>query len=142
MTNPLFPYFRLKFFNVGDTAAFHTTIKEHLLLDVTEAQEELNTAILEESSAKTAHKRRKFLKDNPKEIKTKADKDLCLKATSIYHTEWKEKSVIRKAAKKEYDEAAKALEGHKEDELKGFVRENDIQKDGSQYKTLWTHLPR
>ena len=134
--------FRLKFFNVGDTAAFHNTIKEHLLLDVAETQEELNTAILQESAAKTAHKRRKFLKENPTEIKTPKDRDLCSKPTSWYHDDWKAKSTVRKNAKKEYDEAAKALESHKDDELKGFVKENDIQKVGSQYRTMWTHLPR
>ena len=132
----------MKFFNVGDTAAFHNTIKEHLLLDVAETQEELNTAILEESSAKATHKRRKFLKDNPKEIKTTADKNLCAKNTTHYYDEWRAKNAIRKTAKKDYDEAAKALESHKDDELKGFVKENDIQKVGNQYRTMWTHLPR
>ena len=132
----------MKFFNVGDTAAFHNTVKEHLLLDVAESQEELNTAILEESAAKSAHKRRKFLKENPKEIKTAADKSLCAKNVTHYYDDWKAKSAVRKTAKKEYDEAAKALESHKDDEVKGFVKENDIQKVGNQYRTMWTHLPR
>ena len=132
----------MKFFNVGDTAAFHNTIKEHLLLDVAESQEELNTAILKESSAKADYKRRKFLKENPKEIKTSADQSLCSKQTTWYHDDWKAKSLVRKNAKKDYDEAAKALDSHKEDELKGFVKENDIQKVGNQYRTMWTHLPR
>ena len=132
----------MKFFNVGDTAAFHNTVKEHLVLDVSETQEDLNTAIMEESAAKTQHKRRKFLKDNPKESKTAADKALCAKTTTHYHDEWRAKVAVRKVAKKDYDEAAKALESHKDDELKGFVKENDIQKVGNQYRTMWTHLPR
>ena len=132
----------MKFFNVGDTAAFHNTIKEHLLLDVAETQEDLNNAILEESAAKTAHKRRKYLKENPKEIKTSADRNLCSKQVSHYYDDWKAKNTVRKTAKKDYDEAAKALDSHKDDEIKGFVKENDIQKVGNQYRTMWTHLPR
>ena len=97
---------------------------------------------MEESAAKTQHKRRKFLKDNPKENKTAADKSLCGKTTTHYHDEWRAKVAVRKIAKKDYDEAAKALESHKDDELKGFVKENDIQKVGNQYRTMWTHLPR
>ena len=63
------------------------------------------------------------------------------KDLSIFETDWQAKRTARKAAKKEVDEAYKALDTHKEDESKGFVRENDIVKVGTQYKASWTHLP-
>ena len=109
--------------------------------DYQEAQENYNLATLEESKAKLDYKRRKFLKENPKETKSKQDKQLVTKETSVYHTEYRTKMKARQAAKKEADEAYKALEEHKDEEAKGFVRENDIQKVGSQYKASWTHLP-
>ena len=58
-----------------------------------------------------------------------------------WETEWQAKRTARKSAKKEVDEAYKALDAHKDDEIKGFVRENDIIKVGTQYKASWTHLP-
>ena len=65
---------RLSYFDVGDTEDFHTKIRDQLQMDYQEAQQDYNTATLEESSAKADLKRRKFLKENPKEVKSKADK--------------------------------------------------------------------
>ena len=132
----------MSFFNTGDTVAFQTKIKEQLVTDLRESQQELNDAILEESAMNVDHKRRKYLKENPKEVKSSKDKALCAKETSWYKGELERLKTARRAAKKEFDEATKALDAHKEDESKGFVRENDIQKVGNQYKATWTHLPR
>ena len=134
-------YFRLTYFNTGDTQAFQQKVKDQLITDYSEAQEEYNAAILEESKAKTDFKRRKFLKENPKTKMSKTDKELASKETSHWQKIWEDKKTARRNAKKESDEAYKALETHKDEEAKGFVRENDIQKVGSQYKTSWTHLP-
>ena len=106
-----------------------------------EAQEEYNEAIIEEDENKTSYKRRAFLKENPKAVKTSADRKLCDHETSWYKTNLDAAKAKRKTAKKEVDEAQKALDSHKEEEAKGFQRENDIQKIGNQYKTSWTHLP-
>ena len=106
-----------------------------------EAQEDYNAAILEEEDAKKDHKRRAFLKENPKAVKTAEDRKLCGHETTWYKNLWDTAKTKRRAAKKEADEAQKALDGHKEDEAKGFQRENDIQKIGNQYKTSWTFLP-
>ena len=110
-------------------------------MDYTEAQQEYSNATLEESSAKADLKRRKFLRENPKEVKSKADKQLVTKETSAYQTEYEAKRKLRREAKKELDEAYKAFDTHREEEAKGFVKENDITKVGSQYKANWTHLP-
>ena len=131
----------MNFFNVGDTASFQIKVKEQLVNDLREAQEEYNDAILEEDEAKTSHKRRAFLKENPKAVKTAADRKLCGFETSWYKTNLDAAKAKRKTAKKEVDEAQKALDSHKEDEAKGFQRESDIQKVGNQYKTAWTFLP-
>ena len=131
----------MTYFNCGDTEAFQLKVKDQLLTDYAEAQEEYNQAILVEAEAKKKYKRRKFLKENPKEVKTKEDRTLVQRETSQYHTDWRTLVDKRKAAKKESDEAYKSLEAHKDEEAKGFVRENDIQKVGSQYKASWTHLP-
>lgn len=48
----------------------------------------------------------------------------------------------RQNAKKEMDESYKAFDAHRDEEAKGFVKENDIVKIGTQYKANWTHLPR
>ena len=127
---------------MGDTAAFHVKIKEQLVTDLREAQEEYNVQTLAEDQAKANYKRRAFLKENPKEVTTSKDRHLCSKETSTYKTEWEAVKQKRRAAKKEFDEAHKALESHKEEELSGFARENEIEKVGSQYRTTWTHLPR
>ena len=132
---------RLTYFDVGDTEDFHTKIRDQLQMDYTEAQQDYNNATLEESSAKADLKRRKFLKENPKEVKTKADKALVAKETSAYQTEWDAKKKARREAKKELDEAYKAFDTHRDEEAKGFIKENDITKIGSQYKANWTHLP-
>ena len=110
-------------------------------MDYTEAQQDYNTATLEESSAKIDLKRRKFLRENPKEVKSRADKTLVARETSHYQTEWEAKRKARREAKKELDEAYKAFDTHRDEEAKGFVKENDITKVGSQYKANWTHLP-
>ena len=110
-------------------------------MDYTDAQLEYNSAVLEDSSSKADYKRRKFLKDNPLEVKTKADKTLVAKEVTHYYDLWQTIKQRRKDAKKEMDEAKKALDSHKEEEAKGFVRTNDIVKVGSQYKAHWTHLP-
>ena len=130
------------FYNTGDTASFQTKVKEQLQVDVTEAQQEYTDAILQEQAAKADAKRRQFLKDNPREVKTAADKILVKRETSHYQTEYDKLKKKRRDAKKEADEAFKALEAHKDDESKGFVRENDITKENGQYKSMWTHLPR
>ena len=117
-------------------------MKEQLQLDVTESQEDYTKAITEEQQAKADLKRRQYLKNNPKEVKSRADKNLVGKETSFYQTEYDKCKKKRREAKKEADEAFKALDAHKEDESKGFVRENDITKENGQYKSLWTHLPR
>ena len=135
-------YLRLTFYNTGDTASFQTKVKEQLQLDVTEAQQEYTTAIQKEQVAKADYQRRQFLKDNPKEVKSAADRALVRRETSHYKSEFDALRKKRKEAKKEADEAFKALDTHKEEESKGFVRENDITKENGQYKTLWTHLPR
>ena len=131
----------MTYFDVGDTEDFHTKIRDQLQMDYQEAQQEYNTATLEESSAKADLKRRKFLKENPKEVKSKADKQLVAKETSVYQTEWEAKRKTRREAKKELDEAYKAFDTHREEEAKGFIKENDITKVGSQYKANWSHLP-
>ena len=133
--------YRLTFFDVGDTEDFHTKIRDQLQMDYSEAQQEYNTATLEESSAKADLRRRKFLKDNPKEVKSRADKNLVARDTSHYQTEFEAKRKLRRDAKKELDEAYKAFDTHRDEEAKGFVKENDITKVGSQYKANWTHLP-
>ena len=51
------------------------------------------------------------------------------------------KKTERKQARKDYEEAHKSFEAFKDEEQRGHVRDNDIQKQGSQYKTKWTHLP-
>ena len=111
------------------------------MIDYQDAQQEYNRAILENSNAKKDHHRRQFLKENPSEVKTAADKKLVAKCVTDYYNTWQEKKKIRRAAKTEVDEAKKALDTHKDEEEKGFVRENDIVKIGSQYKANWTHLP-
>ena len=111
-------------------------------MDVTEAQQEYTDAILQEQAAKADVKRRQFLKDNPKEVKSAADKALVKRETSHYQSEYDKLKKKRREAKKEADEAFKALDAHKEDESKGYVRENDITKENGQYKSMWTHLPR
>ena len=111
-------------------------------VDVTEAQQEYTDAILQEQAAKADVKRRQFLKDNPKEVKSAADKALVKRETSHYQSEYDKLKKKRREAKKEADEAFKALDAHKEDESKGYVRENDITKENGQYKSMWTHLPR
>ena len=134
--------FRLNFYNVGDTASFQQKIKEQLVMDLREAQEEYNSLTLEEDQAKIKLKRRAFLKENPKEVKTSKDRQLCSQETTKYKNDLVAIKTRRKAAKKEFDEAHKALESHKEEEASGFSRENDIEKVGNQYRTTWTHLPR
>ena len=134
--------FRLNFYNVGDTAAFHVKIKEQLVTDLRESQEEYNLQTLAEDEAKADHKRRAYLKEHPKEVNCAKDRLLCSKPETWYKTEWENVKVKRKAAKKEFDEANKALENHKEEESSGFSRENDVEKVGSQYRTTWTCLPR
>ena len=109
--------------------------------DLAEAQEEYNAAILLEADAKVELRRYRHLKAHPKDIKSKTDKNLMKKDETHWETEHQTKRTARKAAKKEVDEAFKALDTHKDDEMKGFVRENDIVKVGSQYKASWTHLP-
>lgn len=133
---------RLTFYNTGDTASFQTKVKEQLQVDVTEAQQEYTDAIIQEQAAKADFKRRQFLKDNPKEVKSAADKALVKRETSHYQAEYDKLKKKRREAKKEADEAFKALDAHKDDESKGFVRENDIIKENGQYKSMWTHLPR
>ena len=133
--------FRLTFYDTGDAGDFQTKVKEQLVQDYAEAQNDYNAAILEESSAKIDKNRRKHLRDNPKEVKSKADKTLVSKELSHYSEIFDAKRKARKEAKKEVDEAYKALESHKDEEIKGFVRENDIVKVGTQYKASWTHLP-
>ena len=142
MCQNLFNFSRLNFYNVGDTAAFHVKIKEQLVTDLREAQEEYNAQTLAEDQAKTDHKRRAFLKENPKEVNCPKDRQLCSRETSWYKTEWETVKAKRRAAKKEFDEAHKALDSHKEEELSGFSRDNDVEKVGSQYRTTWTCLPR
>lgn len=131
----------MTFFDVGDTEDFHVKIRDQLQMDYQEAQQDYNNATLEESSAKIDLKRRKYLKENPKEVKTKADRTLVSKETTVYQTEFEAKRKIRRDAKKELDEAYKAFDSHREEEAKGFIKENDITKVGSQYKATWTHLP-
>ena len=131
----------MTFYDTGDTGDFQSKVKEQLAQDLAEAQEEYNAAILAEADAKADKKRSQHLKQHPKEIKSKADRNLMKKDPSIYETEWAAKRTARKAAKKEVDEAFKALDTHKEEENKGFVRDNDIVKIGTQYKASWTHLP-
>ena len=94
-----------------------------------------------ESDAKMDLKRYQFLRKNSKVTKSKADKKLLAKDEAHWESEWQAKRTARKSAKKEIDEAFKALDAHKDDEIKGFVRENDIVKVGTQYKASWTHLP-
>ena len=118
-----------------------TKVKEQLVQDYAEAQADYNAAILEESSAKVDRNRRKHLQDKPKDVKSKADKVLVTKNLSHYQDLYDAKKKARGEAKKELDETYKSLESHKDEELKGFVRENDIVKVGSQYKASWTHLP-
>ena len=110
-------------------------------MDYQDAQQEYNLAILENSNAKKDWQRRQFLKDNPTEVKSAADKKLVAKSVTEYHTIWQDKKKTRRSTKTELDEAKKALETHKDEEEKGFIRENDIVKMGSQYKANWTHLP-
>ena len=134
--------FRLSYFDIGDTENFHNQVRDQLQLDYTEAQQDYNTATLEESSAKADHRRRKFLKENPKETKTKADRKLLAYDVDYYYDIWQAKRKTRQNAKKEMDESYKAFDAHREEEAKGFVKENDIVKIGTQYKANWTHLPR
>ena len=133
--------FRLVFYNTGDTAEYQLKVREQLTVDVTESQEWYNEAVVEEEKAKTDFRRRKFLRENPSEVSTDNDRRLIGRETTYWKKKYKKMISKRKAAKKECDEAFKALESHKEEESRGFERENDIQKIGSQYKTLWTHLP-
>ena len=132
----------MNFYNVGDTAAFHVKIKEQLVTDLREAQEEYNNQTLAEDQAKADYKRRAYLKEHPKEVNCAKDRQLCAHGTSHYKTEWENIKGKRRAAKKEFDEASKALDNHKEEEASGFSRENDVEKVGSQYQTTWTCLPR
>ena len=118
-----------------------TKVKEQLVQDYADAQNDYNAAILEESGAKVDKNRRKHLRDNPADIKTKADKNLVSKKLSHYQEVFEAKRKVRRDAKKELDETYKSLESHKDEEIKGFVRENDIVKVGTQYKASWTHLP-
>ena len=118
-----------------------TKVKEQLVQDYADAQNDYNAAILEESGAKVDKNRRKHLRDNPADIKTKAVKNLVSKKLSHYQEVFEAKRKVRRDAKKELDETYKSLESHKDEEIKGFVRENDIVKVGTQYKASWTHLP-
>lgn len=129
------------FYNTGDTNEYQLRVREQLTVDVTESQEWFEEAVIEEEKAKVDFHRRKFLRDNPAEVKNENDRRLVAKETTYWKKRYKKFTAKRKAAKKECDEALKALETHKDEEAKGFERENDIQKVGSQYKTLWTHLP-
>ena len=131
----------MTFYDTGDTGDFQSKVKEQLAQDLAESQEEYNAAILAEVDAKADLKRHKYLKLHPKEVKSKADRNIMKKDLSVYEADFQAKKAARKAAKKEVDEAFKSLDTHKEDENKGFVRENDIVKVGTQYKASWTHLP-
>ena len=122
--------------------AFQTKIKEQLVTDLRESQQEYNDAVILEEAAKVDYQRRKFLKENPKEVKSEEDRALCKKGLTWYKTEKDRLRGNRKTAKKDYDESIKALDGHKDEEANGFIRENDIQKIGNQYKANWTHLPK
>ena len=133
--------FSLTFYDTGDAGDFQSKIKEQLAQDLAEAQEEYNAAILAEADAKKDKRRRIHLQTHPKDVKSKSDKNLMKHDEKHWENEWQNKRTARKAAKKEIDEAYKAFDTHKEEESKGFVRENDITKVGSQYKASWTHLP-
>ena len=77
----------------------------------------------------------------PVSQRSAADRKIMVKTLIQWKKRWTDKKSDRKQARKEYDEAHKAFEAFKDDEQRGVVRDNDIQKQGSQYKTKWTHLP-
>ena len=126
---------------MGDTAQFNKQIQDQLTADLAEARVEYCNAVKIEKEAKEAYKRRMALRSIPAAQHNAADKKLLEKTVAKHKQRWNRKRQDRKAARKEYEEAHKSFEAFKDDEQKGLVRDNDIQKHGSQYRTKWTHLP-
>ena len=129
------------YFDSGDSTEFHKELHDQLAADMAESRLEYNEALASEGAVKINYKRAKFLKDNPTVQKTPSDAKITKHTVIQWRKRYKTKVAERKAAKKEYDEAQKAMESFKEEDAKGHVRENDIQKHGSQYRTVWSHLP-
>ena len=62
-------------------------------------------------------------------------------SVATWKKRYRDKATERKTARKDYDEAHKAFDAFREDETRGHIKDNDITKHGTQYKTKWTHLP-
>ena len=77
----------MTFYDTGDTGDFQSKVKEQLAQDLAESQEEYNAAILAEVDAKADLKRHKYLKLHPKEVKSKADRNIMKKDLSVYEAD-------------------------------------------------------
>ena len=111
------------------------------MADVADCRMEYNEALAAERKAQKAYRRVAHLKMNPTEPRSDEDEKLLKHSPKSWKKRYKTKAAARKQAKKEYDDAQKSLEAFKEEDAKGFLRENDIQRNGSQYTSLWSNLP-
>lgn len=126
---------------MGDTQKFNQAVQNQLAADLKEARIEYLEAVEVEQRVKQKCQRRIALRTIDAASHTAADKALMKKSAAQWKKRHKEKIAARKQARKDYDDAHKALDSFREEEQRGHVRDYDIQKIGSQYRTKWTHLP-
>lgn len=131
----------MQYFEVGDTNQFNKAVRDQLTTDLKEARIEFTDAVKSETKVKEKYQRRLALRTIAPAQQSNADKLLMEKPVSKWKKRLRKKINARKQARKDYEEAHKALDSFKDEEQRGHVRENDIQKQGSQFKTKWTHLP-
>ena len=132
--------FRLQYIEVGDATQFNKALQDQLTADLTESRLEYLEAVSTEKRVKEKYKRRLELRSSTTQ-RVPTDRKLMKHSVSVWKQRYRKKASERKTARKEYEEAHKAFESFKDEEIKGHIRENDVQKQGSQYRAKWTHLP-
>ena len=108
---------------------------------MTDSRIEYLEAVKKENLVKTKYMRRKEIRQLPDARLSAMDRRIKTRSVAKWKKRYRTASQARKTARKDYEEAHKAFDAFREDESRGHIRDNNIIKQGSQYRTKWTHLP-